>query len=243
MASPSMQTSSSSAGRTLLLELKRHQGMAGNSSSSNSSSSSNRTTNATALPAPPPPYNLKLVRQCLDELQSSFERLSQEVQTMTPNEKPSMAARPSMLWHHACIQRQKRCLLAYHIHRVQQLTHMAASHPTMTTNTESWSSNGPELEFLQAYQTLRQSYVDTVLPDSIMSSGSGMMIPHATPPSSSMANSLQVRCLQTLGQVVLESGRSVTLTKGSVLYLPRQDVIEFLQDGTMQLLEGEEVDF
>ncbi len=192
----------SSAGRDLLLEIKRHQD--------------------SSLP----PYNLKLVRQCFNDLHHSFQCLSEEVQASSDG-IPSMAGRPSMLWHHACIQRQKRCLLAYHKHRLDSLKNQVLAHPSASVDTSTWSSNGPELEFCQAYQQLRQ----------------GQCLPHPDTPPPIIAHSLQVRCIATLGQVVLESGRCVTITKGSVLYLPRQDVIEFLQDGTMQLLEGEEVDF
>ena len=194
----------SPGGRELLLEIKRHQN--------------------SGLP----PYNLKVVRECLDDLHRSFERLSEEVQASashSQSESPSIAARPSMLWHHACIQRQKRCLLAYHKHRLDALKNQLIGHPTADTST--WSTNAAELEFCKSYQQLRQKQG---------------LLHHDTPPPV-VAHSLQVRCLVTLGQVVLESGRNVTLTKGSILYLPKQDVLEFLQDGTMQLLEGEEVDF
>eukprot|EP00428_Durinskia_dybowskii_P085100 CAMPEP_0170421360 /NCGR_PEP_ID=MMETSP0117_2-20130122/35854_1 /TAXON_ID=400756 /ORGANISM="Durinskia baltica, Strain CSIRO CS-38" /LENGTH=165 /DNA_ID=CAMNT_0010679899 /DNA_START=42 /DNA_END=536 /DNA_ORIENTATION=+ len=164
----SMSSTQSSGGRELLLEIKRHQDSSGL-----------------------PPYNLKVVRQCLDDLHRSFERLSEEVRASASDESPSIAARPSMLWHHACIQRQKRCLLAYHKHRLDTLKNQVIRHPTADTST--WSSNTAELDFCKSYQQLRQKQG---------------FLHHDTPPPV-VAHSLQVRCLVTLGQVVLESGRNV----------------------------------
>jgi hypothetical protein len=240
----STTTSSSTAGRELLLELKRQQQQQQHPGAAHSAASSL-----------PPPYHLKLVRQCLEDLQGSFQNLSDQVQASNGddnNEKPSMASRPSMLWHHACIQRHKRCLLTYHKHRLAgfqtAVQHRASNSattgegPQQQEQQQQWSTNAAELDFIRAYQELRQQYVAAVLPD-LVGGGGVMWTADTPPPASALANAVQVRCLQTLGQVVLDSGRSVSLTKGSILYLPRQDVLEFLQDGTLTLLEGEEVDF
>jgi hypothetical protein len=262
-SSPPSLPSSSTAGRELLLELKRQQQQQQHHLSHHAA-----TTN-TPLP---PPYHLKLVRQCLEDLQDSFRQLSDQVAASTSTStstssddsatnnnnnnntnKPSMASRPSMLYHHACIQRHKRCLLTYHKHRLagfqtavqqQQQQQQQASNSnegSTQSSSQQWSTNAAELDFVQAYQELRQQYVAAVLPDYFSAPASFRA--DTPPPASSLANAVQVRCAKSLGQVVLDSGRSVTLTKGSILYLPRADVLEFLQDGTLALLEGEEVDF
>lgn len=203
------------AGRELLLEVKRYQSHAVKGHS-------------TALPT----YNVKLVRQCLDDLQNSVQSLAEEVQaaslgddTNPPTKPVNMASRPSILYHHACIQRQKRCLLAYHKHRMEGLKTLPPDIASATL------TNAAEVDFYTAYSQLRSRYAEAMGPTVDLS---------LAPPST---HSLQVRCLVDLGQVVLESGRSVTLSKGSVFYLPRADILEFLRDGSMQLLEGEEVDF
>ena len=136
-----------------------------------------------------------------------------------------------------------------------------------TTPTSSFShltQNAPELDFCRAYDGLQRRYWQSIFPDddddvdenidptmdhdhprvhlkNIYGSSSTLWIP---PPSSSTGgNNIQVRCLIDQGPVVLDSGRSITLTKGSVLYLPKSDVMEWLNNGTLQVLEGEEVDF
>jgi GINS complex subunit 1 len=216
-----------SSGRELLLELKR--------------SNTNETSGTLA------PYNVKLVRTCFQDLTRSFKSLREEMQATNNNEsneskgneendddkeekeedehdsnKPSMNARPSILLHNASIQRQKRCLLTYHKHRMDRIQESTGTLSNMTFN------NAHEEEFASDYQELRESYAAAVFELGLL------------PPTSHM---VQVRVLEHLGQVVLESGRSVTLAKGSSLYLPRSDVLEFLQAGSLELCDGEEVDF
>jgi hypothetical protein len=83
--------------------------------------------------------------------------------------------------------------------------------------------------FAEEYAALRSSYADDVFPLNML------------PPTSHM---LQVRVLKDIGQVILpDSGRSVTMTKGACLFLDRADVEEFLQQGVVQVYDGEEVDF
>jgi GINS complex subunit 1 len=221
----SSNSSFPSSGRELLLELKR--------------SNTNETSGTLA------PYNVKLVRTCFQDLTRSFQSLREEMQATNKNNsnesndnednedneekeeeddsnKPSMNARPSILLHNASIQRQKRCLLAYHKHRMDRIQESAGTLSNMTFN------NAHEEEFASDYQELRESYASAVFELGLL------------PPTSHM---VQVRVLEHLGQVVLESGRSVTLAKGSSLYLPRSDVLEFLQAGSLELCDGEEVDF
>jgi GINS complex subunit 1 len=220
-SSTSTPSTFSSAGRELLLELKR-------------SSNGNKATHL-------PSYNVKLVRACFQDLHRSVQLLGEEVTAIdtantnkendnddgdTANsKKPSMSSRPSILFHNASIQRHKRCLLAYHANRMEWLKNSASMN---NNNTDSSTTNAPETEFTKDYQDLRSAYAAAVFELNIL------------PPTSHM---VQVRVLQELGEVVLESGSSVTFSKGSWLYLPRSDVLEFLQAGSLELMDGEEVDF
>lgn len=182
------------AGRELLVELKRQ----GNH-----------------LPA----YNAKLVRECFNDLRREVQVFTEQGQASeeADGEKTSWSSRPSILFHNSNVQRHKRCLLAYHKHRMELL-----KQPGQV------STNGHELAFAKEYQDLRELYSEHVFDLDLV------------PPTSHM---VQVRVLQDMSQVVLESGRAVSFTKGSWLYLPRSDVLEFLQAGVLELMDGEEVDF
>ena len=198
-----------------------------------------------------PPYNTKLVRACFQDLQDSVQELQHQVRAASSSvagsggggdehqqpqyqqqeggggKKPSMSTRPSILHQNERIQRQKRYLLAYHRHRMELLKEQ---HPGAGTSTGGGggAANAQEVEFQNDYRELRALYAEQVFELD------------AVPPTSHM---VQVRVLRDMQQVVLESGRAVTFTKGSWLYLPRADVLEFLRDGTLELKEGEEVDF
>jgi hypothetical protein len=245
MMHPTVSTSSS---RELLLELKRHNGHGGQQS--------------TMLP----PYNLKLVRESLQDIQWHLKEAEMEIQaataatTDTDEPQPDrFAPKPSILLHDNIVRRHKRCLLAYHVHRAHALqrqvlestttgpTTTSTTGTTTTTSTGAFShltQNAPELDFCQSYHQLRRNYWQRALPDLAPTGGAAGpsgITPNLAPPSAT--GNVQVRCLIDQGPVVLDSGRSITLTKGSVLYVPKSDVWEWLQNGTLQVLEGEEVDF
>ena len=226
------------SGRELILELKR---------------TTHHVDNNNAELAP---YNAQLVRKCFQDVQKSFQSLREEMQAVQQmqaesktqdsedeeeddnTKKPSMNARPSILFHNACIQRQKRCLLTYHKHRMDRIQQIVvANSHTSTTGQDSdkWlqHNNVHEAEFAHDYQQLREQYASEFFELNLL------------PPTSHM---VQVKVVEDLyqqlgGPVVLDSGRSVSLHKGSRWYLPRSDVLEYLQAGSMELADGEEVDF
>jgi hypothetical protein len=262
---PSSATSSllSSSGRELLLDLKR---------SSAQSSSSNAATGAGGLPVLPP-YNAKLVQACFQDLNACIQELDLQVRALSRSEglrqprqhrdnpdddddagggKPSMAARPSILLLNASIQRNKRCLLAYHYHRMNILRDIQRLQPSGgdaaaqdgaascsaggggdddcgAVGGSGISTNAREVAFAQDYAALRSAYSTEVFDLGLL------------PPASHM---LQVRVVRDAGQVVLpDSGRAVTLSRGACLFVDRADVQDLLQRGVVRIYDGEEVDF
>jgi hypothetical protein len=173
--------------------------------------------------------------------------------------KPSMAARPSILLLNATIQRYKRCLLAYHYHRMNILKDIQRLQPPVgggavgtaisiistpeiggggsvfnsgsdgNSSNVVVSANAQEVAFAQAYAALRAAYSTEVFDLGLL------------PPTSHM---VQVRVVREVGRVVLpDSGRAVTLTRGACLFAERADVQDFLLQGVVQIYDGEEVDF
>lgn len=230
-----------SSGRELIMELKR---------------TTNITLNTDGAGDFLAPYNAQLVRKCFQDVQRSFQSLREEMQAVqmqqgggtksqdsdedeqagagedSETKKPSMNARPSILLHNATIERQKRCLLTYHKHRMNRIQDMVAS-AVEKDNVLLQHNNVHEAEFANDYRQLRQQYEAEYFELNVL------------PPTSHM---VQVKVVEDLltklgGPVVLDSGRSVSLTKGSRWYLPRSDVLEYLQAGSMELCDGEEVDF
>ena len=258
-----------SAGRDLLLELKRGGGggFAGNGSA--------RDDGTVVLP----PYNSKLVGECLEELNFTVQSMHEEIQAMTggessslaANKKPSMSVRPSLLLHHAVIQRHKRCLLAYHKRRMDMLQQHVQNHPNLVTDPEE-NENGQqnddavlnscnlhEMEFVQEYQQLRKQYSNAIfelgkLPPT---SSSMVQVRVVLPPTSSLSkrtfNNIDENNINGSNStdggndgsfwnddIVLESGRTIRFIPGSVHYLPLADVEDYVYDGKLEIIDGEE---
>lgn len=181
-----------SFGRELLLELKRTDPK----SSTSSSSGSNDGINSI------PPYNDRLVSSTLQDLKLHVQALNEQVEAASAsaasignnnsqqqtNRKASMEVRPSLLLQEAAIQRNKRCLLAYHFIRMQRIQqiHYWQTAESVSTATLSNASDGivgnnnnrnkhttaapiiknlspAENEFLDTYKHIVSKYVTNVL--------------------------------------------------------------------------------
>jgi GINS complex subunit 1 len=223
-------------GRDLLLELKRSEGGGG---------SSHSMSNSASLP----PYNDRLVRACLQDLTLHVQALQDQADAqaiITPNAKPSMAVRPSMLLQKAAVLRHKRCLLAYHKIRVDRMTAAYWADAMPTTEAAGVGGNGDAPQILSpAEDAFAESQAHCVrkytslwnLPNlvDLRSYTAG------GPPQPS--SQIQVRVVRSPGgPIVLESGRTVTLATGSLHYLPYADVEGMLRDGSLQAVSTEEED-
>jgi GINS complex subunit 1 len=221
--------------RNLLLELKR--GSGGDATASDS--------NNYVLPA----YNDVLVQTCLDEMNGHIQDMEDQAQAVTQQQlgresekgKTPMSVRPSLLLQQAAVQRHKRCLLTYHVVRLHAIQDMywqqgsgAAAEGGGLAANENLSPL--EFEFQQKYHKLIQQYGNAVDLDL-----------HSFPTPPLPQDRVQVRVVREDvfgedGTIALESGASVTFSKGSTHYLYYSDVEEYLQQGYLILLDGEEQD-
>lgn len=206
-------------GRDLLLELKRARANDHKASSSMSIV---------------PPYNDRLVRECLQDLQLHVQALQDQVDAQG-GEKPSMNVRPSLVLQNAAIGRNKRCLLAYHKIRADRLT-TAYWNNTLTDASLNTNLSPAEEEFFSSYEQLCRDYCNMLqLPNPDLRSYGN----HPPQPLSKV----QVQVLRsTEGPIVLESGSTLSFQKGAVHYLAYSDVEGLLRDGTLALLSTEEED-
>mmetsp|Transcript_19579 Transcript_19579/g.32517 ORF Transcript_19579/g.32517 Transcript_19579/m.32517 type:complete len:202 (-) Transcript_19579:68-673(-) len=178
------------------------------------------------------PYNDESVKACLEEITFHVDELTHIIDAIdSDNAKPSLEVRPALMLHDAAIRRNKRCLLAYVNHRVKYIQENYAIMPAAFKNKALL--NEAETDFAQAYERLRAQQSDKV--------GGGLDLGrarHKLPPTQTF---LQVRVLQSLGKIVLtETGATVNLEQGTLHFLPAQDVEEFIQQGFLERVEGEE---
>jgi GINS complex subunit 1 len=175
------------------------------------------------------PYNDESVKACLEEITFHVDELTHIIDAIE-NEKPSLEVRPALMLHDAAIRRNKRCLLAYVNHRVNYIKENHAANPTAFQAKALLSE--AESDFAQAYERLRAQQSDAV---------GGTLDLGRRPKLPPTQTFLQVRVLQSLGKIVLtETGATVNLEKGTLHFLPAQDVEEFIQQGFLEQVEGEE---
>ena len=203
-------------GRDLLLELKRAR-------------ANDHKSSASVVP----PYNDRLVRECLQDLQLHVQALQDQVDAQG-GEKVSVNVRPSLVLQNAAIGRNKRCLLAYHKIRTDRL--MAAYWDNSFTDDAKTNLSPAEEEFYSSYEQLCLDYASMLrLPNPDLRSYGN----HPPQPLSKV----QVQVMRSSdGPIVLESGMTVTFQKGAVHYLGFSDVEGLLRDGTLELLSTEEED-
>lgn len=167
------------------------------------------------------PYNDEAVRACLEEVTFHVDELTHLANSID-DDKPTLEVRPSLTLHQAAVLRNKRCLLAYHNYRVNAIK----TDPSVPKS----SLSEAEIDFLQSFERLRAEHSDKFRGLNLSKS--------KLPPTQTL---IQVRVLQSLGKIVLsETGATVDLEKGTLHFLPAQDVEEFIQQGFLELVEGEE---
>jgi hypothetical protein len=272
-------------GRDLLRELKRSSGAAGNTNNAASEPALTAYNDETVRNCL---EDLKLHVQALqDQVQANSGTVppssarrggnsqSQSSQSPTANssatnasstQKPSFEVRPSILLQTAAIQRNKRCLLTYHVARLERIkehfywksqdpdeqqqanaSNSAAASTTDTDTTTTNTSGGSarkilcpaEEEWLVQYSALVDRYTGTTgLPP-------GTLVAHSmAPPVSS--DRVLVRVCQEADEfangaaICLDSGATACLVLGSTHFLLLSDMEEYLRAGYLQLLDGEE---
>jgi len=220
-----------SSARELLLELKR--GSGGDATAADSKNY--------VLPA----YNDVLVRTCIDDMNGHMNVMA-DIAAQTKIEKEqrnrdgrsSLASkpadlRPSLFLHEAAFYRHKRCLLTYHQVRLNSIQDMYWQQGGQQGNVNE-NLSPMEQEFQQNYHKLIQTYCDGVDLDL-----------HALSAPPLPQDRVQVRVLRddVFGKdrtIALDSGTFVTFSKGSTHFLLFSDVEEYLHQGYLELLEGEE---
>jgi GINS complex subunit 1 len=169
-------------------------------------------------------YNDELVKGCLEEITFHVDELTHIVEAID-GEKPSTEVRPALMLHEAAIRRNKRCLLAYINHRVKYIQ----NHSSRSNIKKSLLSEA-EIDFLKAYERLRAQQSED--------RGLDLSSNQRLPPTQTL---IQVRVLESLGKVVLtETGATANLEKGTLHFLPVQDVDEFIRQGFLEQVDGEE---
>jgi len=272
-------------GRDLLLELKRSS--AGDvASTTGAAAAAGAGTGGGGSSTMLPAYNDALVSSALQDLRLHVRALNDQVEASAAaaaaaadkgssgggssrqqqqKQKLSMNVRPSILLQNAAVQRNKRCLLAYHVERANRikagLYWQGQNGGDENDRPKSAGGGGgvaaknrnPQLcpaeqVFLDSYRDLVRRYAENCgFPDGDDLRGYG-----AVPPLAGNER-VQVRVVRPIeggggggddkadDDVVLNSGATAVLsTVGSTHYLLWDDVEEYVRTGHLSVLEVEE---
>lgn len=222
--------------RNLLLELKR--GSGGDATAADSKNY--------VLPA----YNDVLVQTCVDEMNGHYQAMEDQAKAAgrekselkdagNSEDQAKKATRPmgpSMYLQHTAGMRHKRCLLTYHVVRLNTIQDMYWQQGGQQQSDSSENFSPLEQEFQHGYDKLVQKFCNATEVDL-----------HSLPTPPLPQDRVQVRVVRDDvfgedGTIALESGASVAFTNGSTHYLSYSDVEEYLHQGYLELLEGEEQD-
>ncbi|GKY97081.1 hypothetical protein MPSEU_000666600 [Mayamaea pseudoterrestris] len=215
-------------GRTLLQELKR--------------SEPGHNVDSSASACTIPSYNDLVVGNAIQDLRLHCQALQDQVEATTNNaadSKPSIHVRPSLLLQNAAVQRNKRCLLTYHVVRLQRIQEeLYWKQQTNESKVDAKTTNGnlcpAERVFLQEYADLVRHYTRQATNGSI----NDLRSYTSMPPQPS--DRVLVRVMVNMGPMVLDSGASAVLSKGSTHFLLYSDVEEAIREGKVLVLNGEE---
>mmetsp|Transcript_15128 Transcript_15128/g.28465 ORF Transcript_15128/g.28465 Transcript_15128/m.28465 type:complete len:206 (+) Transcript_15128:62-679(+) len=184
-----------------------------------------------------PPYNQETVRSSLSEISLHFKELDdlatalQRANSDENSNRIDPTFRPSLILHDEAIKRNKRCLLAYHVHRLEKLKRLrwdtAAALPSHVKSILAEA----EVDFYTEYDRLVSRFNDEL--------GGGLDLnSYFQPPEEDL---IEVRVVKSgLGRIVTEYGE-VSLELGTTHFLSRGDVEHLIRQGSLQQIDGEEI--
>lgn len=179
-----------------------------------------------------PPYNQETVRAALSEISLHFEEMDKlaEVVRRANSERLDVEFRPTLILHDAAIRRNKRCLLAYHVHRLEKLKRLRWDTDSALPAHVRSLLNEAEIDFYTEYDKLISGFNDKL---GILNLNSNFQ-----PPEEDL---VEVRVIKSgLGTIVTEYGE-VSLELGTTHFLSRGDVEHLIRQGALQQIDGEEI--
>ncbi|KAF8542097.1 DNA replication complex GINS protein psf1 [Trichophaea hybrida] len=176
-----------------------------------------------------PPYQSELVRSVTREVRD-LDRDVSEILAPFANTNFDPSANPAtaytLLVHHLCMRRNKRCLLAYHCVRVQAIEELC------------WSGGAPDEDAMpgaNAFSPEEEEYMRGF--NDLLAAAKGKwtdidLTGSLEPPKDLFVD---VRVLKDAGEIQTEYG-AINLTKNSQFFVRQGDVERLIQQGFLQKL-------
>lgn len=175
--------------------------------------------NAGALP----PYSEDGIRQVLEECRGLFEQNQQDV-SMTVEGQQGLFSGVHL--RHACLERNRRCLMAYVFNRLAQIRDMRWQFGSVLPADVKQCLSEQEIQWFTAYCRSLASYMRSI------GSHGGLDLTQDIKPPKSLY--IEVRCLVDHGEFETEDGDIIVLTKNSQHFLPRSQCERLIRQGILE---------
>ncbi|KAL7530326.1 hypothetical protein ACHAXR_003431, partial [Thalassiosira sp. AJA248-18] len=182
-----------------------------------------------------PSYNEDGVRATFQEINlhtdeltvlvRAANRVNNDAGSSSNSSGPAVENRPSLILHDVSIRRNKRCLLAYHAHRIDKLRVLRwETSGTLPSAMKSVLSEA-EVDFFNEYDKLASRHA---------LGGPMASLDWNADQDPPEENFIQVRVVHSgLGRIETEMCGTVELEVGSMHYLPRGDVEHLIRSGAL----------
>jgi len=176
--------------------------------------------------APPhlvPPHNEERMQEIVQEAESLYKEVQGTIKEHAHDK--SALARPgtygSMVVQYAAINRNKRCMLAYIMERVNRLQALRWDVGAVLPAELKENLSQHETTFFGNYNRNLGTYMENLGLD---------LSAHLQPPKELF---IQVRCIQDVGEIMTENG-FMKLDKDSQHFVRRSDVEPFIRQGLLE---------
>ncbi|CAH8843181.1 unnamed protein product [Trichobilharzia szidati] len=189
-----------------------------------------------------PPYNEDKIRTCLEEMKTLYDANYRDVAFVSSSTSEAASSSSlsgteehsnkiqSVLVRHAVLERNKRCLLAYHHARLMRIKEFRWEHGIILPKDIRDSLSESEQAWYKQYCSYLANFMQS---DTSDRGGGGLLdlTQYRTPPKDLF---LEVRCLQDFGEFETEDGSILQLTKGSHHLMHRTDCEALIRQGVLE---------
>ncbi|CAL8068790.1 unnamed protein product [Calicophoron daubneyi] len=185
-----------------------------------------------------PAYNEEKIRICLEEMKTLYEANYHDVQVVSnaTSESSSSASEDQagriqcVLVRHAVLERNKRCLLAYHHSRLMYIKNLRWQFGTVLPKNIRQSLSEPEQAWFETYRSILANFMQAETDE--RGGAGGLDLTQSRIPPKCLF--MEVRCLTDFGEFETEDGSVLHLTKGSHHLMSRSDCEALIRQGVLE---------
>jgi GINS complex subunit 1 len=168
-----------------------------------------------------PPYNTEGVRKTLAEMQEIIDDMlaTTRAEGFDSNDPETYS---SVIVSHSGFNRNKRCLLAYMRYRMRKIEELRMEVGRIIPQNIKHQLSVEEQNYFRNFSNLTEKYMKDIGYD---------LTTNTKPPKEPF---VEVRVLESCGEIFTEDGTSVNLEENTTHYLRRTDVEQLIRQGYLE---------